>query len=109
MEEKLRLTHRVMYRGNVRAYKGIFIEGPRKGEGFLIGKAEIWVYASEGQVENVRAYGNPVFPEIGEDGCPLYTFPQSELNKMRLRGINGFKLSTLPEDNDFYGGPYPIR
>lgn len=101
--EMLKLTHRLLDRATgkkVVAYRGYFTEEPCKGQEFLYDKSTLWLCAREGQVENVIAYGNPIFPEWDDELGYKYKVPQSELDKMHLRGINGFKITSLPCELD---------
>lgn len=91
---KIKLTGRLVNsEGKIVGYQCINLSD---GTPIRLSIHSTWIEAKSGLIQDVIAIGNPILPPIQPDGGYPYPFPQSELSKMKLRGINGFKISQLP-------------
>lgn len=97
MNRKQRLTKRLIKEGKVVGYEGVYL---CDNSIVVMSVYHAWIAAKNGWIQNVVATGNPVLGEADQDN--IYHLPKSELAKMVIRGINGFKVSSLPKDK------YPI-
>lgn len=94
---KIRLVKKLVNDKKVTGYNYIYLSDGSRG---YMSIQSAWLRAKSGEIENVIAVGNPVIPEPDID-C-IYHFDKSEIAKMSLRGVNGFKISNLPCAENHY-------